>query len=89
MGFFSRTKKRIQLLLLEMKMFRKLRTQPRIKGIKRLPKVAGLHPDVEYGLKAIARFEGKSVSWVQAEIISDFFGIDAATGKLIRVKKND
>lgn len=67
-------------------MFRILRTQPRIKGIKRLPKVCGLHPDVEYGLRAIARFEGRSVSWVQAQIISDFFSIDAATGQLIKKK---
>lgn len=67
-------------------MFRILRAQPRIKGIKRIAKHSALHPDVEYGLRAIARFEGKSVSRIQAEIISDFFGIDAATGQLIRRK---
>lgn len=61
----------------------KLKSQPRIKGIKRIPSYSGMHPDVKYGIKSIARKEDKSVSWVMAEIISDYFNIDCMTGKKI------
>ena len=65
-------------------MKKKLKHQPRIKGIKRIPKVGSFHPDVQYGLTDIAKSEGKSYSWVIARIVSDFFGIDCETGKVFR-----
>jgi hypothetical protein len=68
-------------------MFRKLHSQPRIKGIKREFKVTGLHPYVEEGIRSIAHFEGKTTSWVIAEIVSDFFGVDAVTGKIESIEK--
>lgn len=61
----------------------KLQSQPRIKRTKRIPSYSGMHPDVKYGIKSIARKENKSVSWVIAEIVSEFFGIDCMTGKKI------
>jgi hypothetical protein len=60
----------------------KLRSQPRIPGVKRQPTSTALHPAVVSGLRAIARREGKSLSWVRAEIVSIFFGVDAATGEI-------
>jgi hypothetical protein len=56
------------------------RCQPRIRGVVRLPKPAGLLPVIEHGLQTIARMEDKSLSWVLAEIISAYFNLDAATG---------
>jgi hypothetical protein len=56
-------------------------SQPRIRGIRRVPKVGTLLPAVQHGLELIARSEGRSVSWVIAEIISDYFGLDCETNK--------
>lgn len=62
---------------------RKLQSQPRIPGIRRIQKSEGLLPVVEHGLEQIARMEKRSVSWVKAEIICAYFGLDTATGKPI------
>lgn len=59
----------------------KLKSQPRIKGIKRISSYSGMHPDVKYGIKSIAKEERKSISWVISEIVSEFFGIDCVTGE--------
>lgn len=63
-------------------MVAKLRSQPRIKGVTRLPGHSSLPPNVDQNLRRIARQEGRSLSWVKAEIICDWFGINAQTGKL-------
>ena len=55
------------------------RTQPRIAGIRRIPKIGSLLPAVQQGLESIARLEKRSVSWVIAEIVSDYFGYDCLT----------
>lgn len=68
-------------------MKKKLRHQPRIKDVSRIPKVSSLHPLVQNGLEVIARKENKSYSWVIAEIVSDFFGIDCETGVIVNAKK--
>jgi hypothetical protein len=47
--------------------------QPRRRGFKRVPGWTCLEPEIKEGLIEIARVEGKSVSWVVAEIINDFF----------------
>jgi len=60
------------------------RHQPRISGLQRIPRPSGLLPVVEAGLQSIAKMEGRSVSWVVAEIIAAYFGLDAATGKVIK-----
>jgi len=46
----------------------------------------GLPPEVKVGLKAIARSENKSVSWVLEEIIIDYFGFKRP--KYIERKRN-
>jgi hypothetical protein len=63
---------------------RKLKSQPKIKGITRIPKPSSLHPLVWNGIREIAYYEKRSVSWVIAEIVSDYFGVDAATGEIDR-----
>lgn len=63
------------------------RTQPRIKGVTRLHSVSALLPQIEEALREIAHNENRSVSWVKAEIICDWFGIDAATGTTKKVRK--
>ena len=35
----------------------------------------GLPPDIKAGLRAIARRENKSMSWVIEEVIIDYFGL--------------
>lgn len=60
---------------------RKLKFQPRIKGIVRIPKHGSFHPDVEEGIRTIAYKEKRSYSWVIAEIVSDYFNIDCITGE--------
>lgn len=61
-------------------MKKKLVAQPRIRGVVRIPKHSSLHPDVWHGIKEIAYMEGWTISRVMAEIVSRYFGIDAATG---------
>jgi hypothetical protein len=61
-------------------LMKKLKSQPKIKGVIRIPKHSALHPHVWHGLNNISKSESRSLSWVIAEIISDYFGIDAATG---------
>lgn len=65
---------------------RRLAHQPRIFGVKREQGGGALHPDVKHGLESIAIEERKSMSWVVAEILSAFFGIDCVTGKKYRPK---
>lgn len=62
---------------------RPYRHQPRIGGVTRQQRPSGLLPVVEAGLQAIARMEKRSVSWVVAEIVCAYFGLDSATGKVI------
>lgn len=57
-------------------MTRKYRTQPRVPGVRRLPMAEAVLPEVRAGLQAIADRERRSVSWVVAEIVSDYFGLD-------------
>ena len=64
-------------------MKRRLAFQPRISGVSRVPRPSGLLPIVEHGLQEIARVEKRSVSWVVAEIVCAYFGLDSATGKAI------
>jgi RNase P/RNase MRP subunit POP5 len=46
-----------------------------------VPKVGSLLPAVQDGLEEIAKSEKRSVSWVIAEIVSDYFGLDCETNK--------
>ncbi len=62
---------------------RRRRFQPRIAGTTRMQRPSGLLPEVEEGLQRIARAEGRSISWVVAEIVCAFFGLDSATGKVL------
>lgn len=64
-------------------MTRRRTHQPRIRGVTRIPSVGSLHPDVREGLASIAADEGRSLSWVVAEILSAFFGVDCATGQAV------
>lgn len=66
---------------------RRPRSQPRIPGHPRLPRHSALVNDVWHGLNDIARAEGRSVSWVIAEIVSDYFQIDCTTGRPLKARK--
>lgn len=60
---------------------------PRLKsGDKRESIGHGLPPEIKQGLKAIARHENESVSWVLEKIIIEYFGFK--TPKYIK-RKND
>lgn len=65
----------------------KIQNQPRIIGITRIPKHSSMHPDIWESIREIAKSEKRSVSWVIAEIVGEYFGIDCLTGKTIRLKK--
>lgn len=65
----------------------RLKPLPRIPGIRRLRAGESLHPHVLRGLKRIAHSEQRSLSWVMAEIISDYFKINAATGEVRRRRR--
>lgn len=60
----------------------KVKSQPRLKNFRRIPKYSGLHPVVKMGLDKIAKSEGKSVSWVIHQIIAEFFGRDIMGDKV-------
>jgi hypothetical protein len=64
---------------------KKLQHQPRLKdGLRREGRGTALHPFVVKQLRVLARSEGRSCSWIIAEAISIVFGVDAATGKIVR-----
>lgn len=44
-------------------------------GKRRDPIGHGLPPDVKHGLRAIARGEGRSLSWVLEDCVLDYFGL--------------
>lgn len=67
---------------------RRLKSLPRIPGVRRLRAGESLHPTVLRGLKRIAHSEKRSMSWVMAEIISDYFNINAATGEVERRRRS-
>lgn len=52
------------------------RHQPRLRDNSRVPAVGMMCETILAGLRAIARQEKKSVSWVVHEIIAEFFGKD-------------
>jgi hypothetical protein len=57
-------------------MARKRRHQPRVQGTSRVPRGTALLEEIEAGIQSIADHEGKSASWVLAEIVCMFFGRD-------------
>lgn len=66
----------------------KLRSQPRlVEGHSRAYGFTALPPHVDDELRRISRLERKSVSWVKAEIVCAWFGIDSATGKVKRMSR--
>lgn len=64
------------------------RRQPRIRGTVREGKHSYLLPSIQRGLEKLAISEGKSVSWIIAELISDYFDIDSSTGLVLRKRKH-
>lgn len=56
-------------------MARKIRHQPRIKGVKRLPVSAGVLPQLKAWLDREARMYGVSRAFVQANCVSFVSGI--------------
>lgn len=67
----------------------KFKSQPRIKGIKRIPKGASFHPMVDRVIRQIMKEDGKSYSYVVAEFASIGCGVDFFTGKLIKYGKKE
>lgn len=61
--------------------------QPRIKGVKRMPKQTALLPAVQSKVEDMAASAGRSESWVQAQIVSAYCGWDAATGEKLTSRK--
>lgn len=54
----------------------KRRIAPRLEdGTCRVGIGHGLPPEVKEGVRAIARAEGQSVSWVLEQVIIDYFGL--------------
>jgi plasmid stability protein len=62
---------------------RKLFAQPRIPGVRRLPRHTSLLPSVETRLRDRALREGRSVSAIAAQILSAHLGVDAFTGDTV------
>jgi hypothetical protein len=53
-----------------------IRIAPRLKnGDSRVRDYGRLPEEVKEGLRAIAKAEGKSMSWVKEQIIIDYFGL--------------
>jgi hypothetical protein len=65
-----------------------MKIQPRTPGVRREQKSSCMHAEVVRNLQSIAKAEGKSLSWVVAEIVYDHFGlkIDEHTVKVLRRK---
>jgi hypothetical protein len=52
------------------------RSQPRLAGSPREPRATCVPPHVTKALRAIALREDKSLSWVTAQIVYDYLGLD-------------
>jgi hypothetical protein len=65
----------------------KIKSQPRIPGLHRVPKSGCFHPDVADCITNIAKSENKRFSYVIVEIVSDFFGVDCRTGEVLDHRK--
>lgn len=66
---------------------RKLRTQPRDpEGRKREPRATCVPPHVTKALRQMAWKEGKSVSWITAQIVYEYMGLDD-TGWLAKTER--
>lgn len=50
--------------------------QPKTVGIRRTPSKGNIHPEVKAGIQAIADAEDKTYSYVLAEIVYKFFGLE-------------
>jgi hypothetical protein len=61
--------------------------QPRIAGVKRWPKFTALIPEVQSRVEDDATHAARSESWVQAQIVSAFYGYDASTGEKLNGKR--
>jgi hypothetical protein len=57
--------------------------EPRVKDYGRLPS------DIKEGLRAIARMEGRSMSWVKEQVIIDYFHLKRPKYVTDRVRKNN
>ena len=64
-------------------MKRRYLSQPRIPGVTRAGSHDALPPFVDEALKRLAQVEGISFSWLKAQIICDWIGVDSKTGELI------
>lgn len=62
-------------------------SQPRIAGVRRVPRPTCLVPVIHHALNKIAMFENKSMSYVTAELVGDLIGLDAATGRALSKKE--
>lgn len=67
---------------------KKLRTQPRIPGVRRIPGYNCLLPVVRQNLLEIAKAENKSLSWVIAEVVNRYFGLTVVGDRIRLVKGN-
>lgn len=61
--------------------------QARIPGIAREREFPYLHPFIKEGLKMIAYDEKRSVSWLIAEILGDYLGVNCLTGEITSITK--
>lgn len=57
-------------------MKRRLASQPRLGGSAREPVGTTLPPHVNQALRDISVREGRSLSWVRAQIIYEYLGLD-------------
>lgn len=53
-----------------------MRHQPKLKGIKRVPTSASVHPKIEQAVTYVAKRYKVSKSWVRTVAIASFFDID-------------
>jgi len=63
------------------------RRQPRIPGVRRRPRHTGLTPTVDDVLNRLARQSRRSRSYVLAEILSDWCGVDVCTGERLQRRR--
>jgi hypothetical protein len=62
-------------------------SQPRLAKGARDATFAALAPEIREGIEEIARVEQRSVSWVMAEIVAMFFGLNVLGLPLTRQKR--
>lgn len=72
-------------------MNKKLKSQPRIAGARRIPTHASLLPEIEARIADDAFRYGVSKSWVRATILAEYYRVDApdfreTRGKNVRTK---